>query len=119
MTFQKVALAAAVALTLAGCGSSSSSSSGSTPAPQGTQYQVIDGYLLNAEVCVLPADLDLAHSNQECVYEGVTDEKGRVTIPEEFAEHTVVARVVAGVSSDSDTEGFVVLHPTRNDIFAK
>lgn len=86
-----------IAGAIAGCnsGSSSSSDSGNTA----NRIRVIDGYLHNAEVC--------AQTDDECVVIGQTDKNGFISIPDKFSENTIIARVIAGETFDSDTVGFV------------
>ncbi|MGR2765949.1 hypothetical protein ACUYOF_00175 [Photobacterium ganghwense] len=106
MQFKFSALTASLiaALSLTGCGSDSSDSSKViTPdQPSSKEITVIDGYLTNALVC---AD---RNNNKKCDADeviGETNASGRLTIEAADAKHSLIAKVVAGKTSDSDKPG--------------
>ncbi|SQH74066.1 conserved exported protein of unknown function [Shewanella benthica] len=101
--FKKTILALALATTISACGSSSDDPEQPKPQPQPSSsiYTVIDGYLSNASVCVTKA------TGEECTAIGKTNSKGQIEIAAKYAGYTVVAKVIAGVTTDSDKVGFV------------
>ncbi|MFT6926805.1 MAG: hypothetical protein ACJAZP_002425 [Psychromonas sp.] len=95
----KYSLAVALAAILTGC--ESSSSNRPTPALDSTTYTVIDGYLSAAEVYVIsPTD------NIKTLI-GETDANGQIQISDEYKEYAVIAKIIAGHTTDSDHAGFV------------
>ncbi|NAX45462.1 hypothetical protein CAG70_00355 [Photobacterium halotolerans] len=67
--------------------------------------QVIDGYLSNAQLCV---DRNRnAHCNTGELLTEKTNGNGQITISESDSQFPLIARVIAGESSDSDHPGFV------------
>lgn len=98
---KKSLLAVALAAILTGCGSSFASRNAAGADTTATTYTVIDGYLSAAEVYVLsPAD------NLETLI-GETDANGQIQIPAEYKDSTVIAKIIAGQTIDSDSAGFV------------
>lgn len=110
MQFKRSIIAASLlsALALTGCGSDDSSSStggnngGGTTTPTAKVIKVIDGYLSEAQVCVDRNKNDLCESNEVV---GMTNAKGEITIKKEDAGHAVIAKAIAGKTSDSDKAG--------------
>lgn len=93
-------------LTLWGCGSDGSANTTSSE-PDENQYiiTVIDGYLGNAEVY---ADLNEDGLATEDELLGTTDEAGQLTLlAADAPDSSLIARVIAGVSTDSDRVGVV------------
>lgn len=108
--YKKTTLSALGLLTLAACGGGSGGSSSSgdiveepTPVPttEAISVKVIDGYLSNAEVCVIST------GESNCQVVGVTDEQGQITLPDSFSAGTVQATITAGQTKDQDSVGFV------------
>ncbi|KDM91308.1 hypothetical protein [Photobacterium galatheae] len=84
---------------LSGCGGS-----GSGQEDKET-VQVIDGYLSNAEVCV-DRNNNFVCDTGEALSER-TNAKGQVTISESDSKYPLIARLIAGETSDSDHPGYV------------
>ncbi|MDO6708419.1 hypothetical protein [Photobacterium sp. 1_MG-2023] len=89
------------AVMLAGCGGGSDSDAGPNPDEQGAAtIQVIDGYLSNAEVCVD------RNRNQACdageLLTNRTDAKGQVNLTAADRQYPLIARIIAGETSDND-----------------
>ena len=96
-------LAVSVSLALAGCGSDSDSSS-SSEVESGSQpktFTVFDGYIENALVSVCETEALI-----NCEEIGNTDVNGDIDIPSDKVGF-IKAEVIAGVSKDSDSTGFV------------
>lgn len=103
-------LALASALALAGCGgggggSSSDGSTPTTPEPSGGEVTVIDGYLENAQICID------RNRNSTCdageALDDTTNAEGKITISDEDAEYPIIARIIAGETSDADQIGMI------------
>ncbi|ABM03730.1 hypothetical protein Ping_1961 [Psychromonas ingrahamii 37] len=94
---KKSLLAVALATILTGCGGSSDSTD-----PGSTIYTVIDGYLSAAEVYVLSLD----GSTKTLI--GETNTNGQIQIPTEYEGYTVIAKIIAGKTIDSDSPGTFV-----------
>lgn len=101
---KKTLLALSVASLLTACGGSSdgdtSTINSSTP-NSSTQYRVIDGYLSNADVCLIK------ENETACTSIGLTDENGLITLPEGTVSGQLVATIIAGQTTDADSVGFV------------
>ncbi|PKH01319.1 hypothetical protein CXF72_17405 [Psychromonas sp. MB-3u-54] len=93
---KKSLLAVALASILTACGGSSDSTDTGS-----TTYTAIDGYLSAADVYVLSPD------GSTETFIGETDANGQIQILNEYEDYTVIVRVIAGQTSDSDTAGFV------------
>jgi hypothetical protein len=98
--FKKSILVLALATAISACGSSSDDPVQPEPQPTSSTFTVIDGYLSNASVCVIPA------AGGECTTIGKTNAKGQIEIDAKYDEYTVVANVIAGETTDSDKVGF-------------
>lgn len=97
----KSALALAILASLTACGSSDDSTI--TDNSTGTTYTVIDGYLSDANVCVIAPD----DADETCIEIGRTDNNGEIVISEAYEGYTVVATILAGQTKDSDQVGYV------------
>lgn len=64
-------------------------------------FRAIDGYLSNADVCVI------REGATNCESIGVTDENGLITIPADITAGQVVVSIVSGQTEDLDFAGFV------------
>lgn len=73
-----------------------------SPSPDTTELTitVIDGYLSNAEVCVIPA------GSSECELLGTTDENGQVTVPGDTTGQ-LIATIESGKTTDADRVGLL------------
>lgn len=100
--FTKSLLAVAFASFLTGCGSSTDSRNAGATDKTATTYTVIDGYLSAAEVYVLSPTDDKIETRI-----GETDTNGQIQIPDKYKDYTVVAKIIAGKTIDSDRPGFV------------
>ena len=107
--FKNIALSFLCVAVLAACGGSDTTQNdvGSTPpisptVPTSSEitFKVIDGYITNADVCVIPTQ------GSSCEFLGSTNEQGLITIPADTTGQ-LVATIKAGVSKDSDRIGFV------------
>ncbi|MGR5080881.1 hypothetical protein [Photobacterium swingsii] len=102
MQFKYSALAASLvaALALSGCGGSDDSDNNTVT---GNTVKVIDGYLSQAEVCID------RNNNQSCDADEalamLTNTQGEITIPEADAKYPIIARAIAGKTTDSDKAG--------------
>ncbi|MBV7263317.1 hypothetical protein KCG43_15020 [Photobacterium sp. WH24] len=100
----------AVAVTtaiLSGCGGSDSGNNDDNgkDIDGKVTVQVIDGYLSNAQLCV---DRNRnAHCNTGELLTAKTNGNGQITISASDSQYPLIARVIAGESSDSDHPGFV------------
>ncbi|MCG2837390.1 hypothetical protein L6J37_11150 [Photobacterium sp. WH77] len=100
----------AVAVTtaiLSGCGGSDSGNNDDNGKDLDGKVtvQVIDGYLSNAQLCV---DRNRnAHCNTGELLTAKTNGNGQITISASDSQYPLIARVIAGESSDSDHPGFV------------
>jgi hypothetical protein len=101
--FPKSTLALALVVALTACDSSSDSDSSGSNSASATTYTVIDGYLSDADVCVIDPD----DADEICIEIGSTDENGQIEISSDYDGYTVVADVVAGLAQDSDDIGYV------------
>jgi hypothetical protein len=102
--FKKSILSLAFITTITACGSSSDDSEKAEtlpPVATSSTFTVIDGYLSNASVCVMPA------AGGDCTAIGKTDAEGKIEIEAKYDGYTVVASVIAGETTDSDKAGFV------------
>lgn len=97
-------------LSLVACGGGGSDSSAEntpthtspdTSTPTAIEYRVIDGYLSNANICIIP------QVGSTCESVGVTDENGIITIPGVTTAGQIVATIIAGQTQDADGVGFV------------
>ncbi|OAN16912.1 hypothetical protein A3K86_08200 [Photobacterium jeanii] len=97
--YSTLAASLALALTLTGCNDSDSNNN----TVSGNTIKVIDGYLSQAEVCID------RNNNQSCdtgeALSTLTNAKGEITIPEADAKHPIIARAIAGKTTDSDKAG--------------
>jgi hypothetical protein len=99
--FTKSLQAVALASILTACGSSTDSRNAADTDTTATTYTVIDGYLSAAEVYVLSATDNLETRI------GETDANGQIQIPDKYKDYTVIAKIIAGKTIDSDSPGFV------------
>lgn len=97
---KKTLLALSVASLLTACGESSSSDSPTTDRNT-VEYRVIDGYLSNADVCIIAVGETL------CVDIGSTDENGVIKIDKDIISGQLIATIKAGETKDADSVGFV------------
>lgn len=72
----------------------------SPPVSNTITISVIDGYLSDADVCVIK------ENTSDCTFIGTTDEHGKIAIADDL-KGQLVATVQAGKSKDSDRVGFV------------
>ncbi|MEZ8094849.1 hypothetical protein ACED51_12185 [Photobacterium swingsii] len=100
MHFKYTAVAASLtlALSLTGCGSDSD-----TNTTTGNTIKVIDGYLSQAEVCIDQNKNSVCDTGE--LLPTLTNAKGEITIPSDKAGYPIIARAVAGKTSDSDKLG--------------
>lgn len=103
---KKTLIAISVASLLTACGGSPSSenaviSDTGSANIRSTEYRVIDGYLNNADVCLI------AETETECKEMGKTDENGLIILPAGTESGQLVATIVAGQTSDADSVGYV------------
>ncbi|ABM03729.1 hypothetical protein Ping_1960 [Psychromonas ingrahamii 37] len=98
---KKSLLAVALASILTGCGGSSDGTDSGSTDTGSTTYTVIDGYLSAAEVYVLSPD-----GGTEILI-GETDANGKIQIEAKYKGYTVIAKIIAGKTTDSDSAGFV------------
>lgn len=96
---KKTLLSISIMSLLSACGGSDSASETPIETPTSNEYRVIDGYLADADVCVI------AQGTTDCIEIGKTDEEGLVTIPDTYTAGTIVATAVAGQTSDEDSVG--------------
>ncbi|KDM91307.1 hypothetical protein [Photobacterium galatheae] len=90
---------------LSGCGGGSDSDGDPSPGENTQTIQVIDGYLSNAEVCV-DRNSNLACDTGE-VLSKRTNANGEVAIQKSDQQYRLIARVIAGETTDSDHSGYV------------
>ncbi len=88
------------AVILSGCGGSGGSDSDET-----ITVKVVDGYLSNAEVCV-DRNMNFICDAGE-VLSKRTDANGEVKIQTSDQKYPLIARIIAGETSDSDHSGYV------------
>ena len=102
MHFKYTAVAASLtlALSLTGCGSDSDTSS---TTGTGNTIKVIDGYLSQAEVCIDQNKNSVCDTGE--LLPTLTNAKGEITIPADKAGYPIIARAIAGKTSDSDKPG--------------
>ena len=99
---KKTLLSLSIVSLLSACGGSSSDDGANkVNASSGTEYRVIDGYLVNADVCVIKTD------ESDCNDLGKTDSNGLIVIPESYTSGQVVVNAIAGQTSDNDGVGFI------------
>ncbi|WP_160063440.1 hypothetical protein [Psychromonas sp. L1A2] len=99
---KKTLLSLSIISLLSACGGSSSDSNDNTAnSNSGTEYRVIDGYLVNADVCIIEQD------TTDCTDIGQTDNDGIIVIPENFTAGKIVVTATAGQTSDKDSVGFI------------
>lgn len=88
-------------MTACGGGSSSESSSGETNVTSKTiNITVTDGYLSNAQVCADKNKNSICENNEII---GNTNSKGVISIPEQYKQYPLIAKIVSGITTDSDT----------------
>lgn len=93
-------LSSLIALALAGCGGSDGSDSESS-STSSYSIQAIDGYLVNADVY---ADIDGSNTYTSAdTLITTTGENGTATIPAEYKDYSLIVKIKAGVTSDSDS----------------
>ncbi|KKC99200.1 hypothetical protein [Photobacterium halotolerans] len=105
---RKSLLSVAVAATiLSGCGGSDSDKNDDDGKNLDGKVtvQVIDGYLSNAEVCV-DKNSNFVCDTGEALSDR-TNDKGQVTLSASDSQYPLIARIIAGETSDSDHPGFV------------
>jgi len=94
---------------LTACGGSSDNSSSEenksteplpSTSPSHVTVKVIDGYLSDADVCVIK------ENTSECTFIGSTNEQGNIDISKDL-KGQLVATITAGKTKDSDSAGFV------------
>ncbi|QUJ68898.1 hypothetical protein KDD30_07410 [Photobacterium sp. GJ3] len=90
---------------LSGCGGSDSDNDDGKNLDGKVTVQVIDGYLSNAQLCV---DRNRnAHCDTGELLIEKTNGNGQIIISASDSQYPLIARVIAGESSDSDHPGFV------------
>ncbi|MCW8329483.1 hypothetical protein MD588_11775 [Photobacterium sp. SDRW27] len=111
MHFKYSVLAAslAAAITLSGCGGSDNTGSGSDNNGSGNNnlqtntIKVIDGYLSQAEVCVDRNENSVCDASE--LLDTVTNTSGEITISDADTKFPLIARAIAGKTTDSDKAG--------------
>ncbi len=101
-------LAASVAIALTGCGGSDGGSSTDDSNNIGAstlKVQVIDGYLVNAEVYVDRNGNNVADADEKL--DTTTDSEGYITVAESDKDYALIARAVAGKTFDTDKGGAI------------
>ncbi|MEI8595696.1 hypothetical protein [Photobacterium sp. Hal280] len=103
---RKSLLSVVVAATiLSGCGGSDSDNDDGKNLDGKVTVQVIDGYLSNAQLCV---DRNRnAHCDTDELLTEKTNGNGQITISESDSQYPLIARIIAGETSDTDHPGFV------------
>jgi hypothetical protein len=102
--FKKTLLSLSIVSLLTACGGSSSDNTNDTDnsnAISGTEYRVIDGYLGNANICIIAEDAT------DCTDIGKTNSEGIIVVPENYTAGQIVATATAGQTSDKDGVGFI------------
>ncbi|MGF1695629.1 hypothetical protein L4C54_08145 [Vibrio lamellibrachiae] len=103
MQFRKTAISMSIiaSLALVGCGGSSSDN---PPKVETKKITVIDGYLGNVEVCI---DRDENKSCDAGESIGFTNSDGTIEIAKADEKYSIITKVNAGTSADSDRIGYV------------
>jgi hypothetical protein len=104
MKIKWIAAVVATSLGVVGCNSSSGGNGGSGgDGDVGVKkgFTVIDGYLQNAYITSCKSIAPLS----DCTEHDWTDDAGKVSIKENELNRYIVANVIGGISSDSDTIG--------------
>ncbi|ABM03731.1 hypothetical protein Ping_1963 [Psychromonas ingrahamii 37] len=102
---KKSLLAVALASILTGCGTDTGTTGiGTSDGTNGTAttYTVIDGYLSYAEVSILLSD----GITEKFI--GDTGVNGKISIPAQDQDYTVIAKIIAGKTIDADNPGIPV-----------
>ncbi|WP_373433555.1 hypothetical protein ACEO96_15205 [Vibrio anguillarum] len=102
MNNKKTLLAVSLAGIITGCGGSDGDSGSNTSE---LQAQIIDGYLVNAEVYVDRNGNKVADEDEKL--EGTTNTEGYISLAESDKDYVLIARAVAGQTFDTDKGGTI------------
>ncbi|MCG3744975.1 hypothetical protein EXA18_16180 [Vibrio cincinnatiensis] len=102
MNNKKTLLAVSLAGIITGCGGSGGDSGSDTSA---LKAQIIDGYLVNAEVYVDRNGNKVADEDEKL--EGTTNAEGYISLAESDKDYVLIARAVAGQTFDTDKGGTI------------
>jgi len=102
MTDKKTLLAVSLAGIITGCGGSDGDTGSNTSA---LKAQIIDGYLVNAEVYVDRNGNKVADEDEKL--EGTTNGEGYINLAESDKDYVLIARAVAGQTFDTDKGGTI------------
>jgi len=102
MNNKKTLLAVSLAGIITGCGGSDGDSGSNTSE---LQAQIIDGYLVNAEVYVDRNGNKVADEDEKL--EGTTNAEGYISLAESDKDYVLIARAVAGQTFDTDKGGTI------------
>lgn len=102
MNNKKTLLAVSLAGIITGCGGGDGDSGSDTSA---LKAQIIDGYLVNAEVYVDRNGNKVADEDEKL--EGTTNAEGYISLAESDKDYMLIARAVAGQTFDTDKGGTI------------